>query len=831
MIRFFTVVALVVVPLLGNAQQPAGTLNVKTDGTATGNGVTDDAVAIQSILDTAQSQNKDLYFPPGTYVIGADITTRQGVNLYGDRTGLSIVRSLPGSVYSIGNQTWSDPNSNIEVEDLHFLNSHLDWYGSEAYRKNLKVRRCLFFANDPAFSTTTSHSQFQIALGHAVDGVVEDCVFLRPSNSVGESVSGYKNVRQIYRHSIWGLHLDRAQWLQTQWSRYSEWTDLLGKLQTLRTQFGLTADQGYFRRAIKINGCDKSLLEYNIFNGSPYTPSTPVNRDHVVYAHGGYTDLEVLSNWMRGWPSAPNGGLKIRNTVGTSTVIANYFVNTPLLQYAYDNNNPQAYENAIIHRNHFEIYQNLSDTRLGISFWETVDGIPPQTNNEYSSNVFECPKAYANAINLTNGDLTGHTAYLSNVFLSDGTPASTGGSLALVSGVPNSARTAPYGAYQVPILDIPLFTTAPSFTTNVISLGDVAVDQALAGTLAGMASDADGESMEFMKMNGPDWLQINWDGTYTGTPPGGAVGLNEFTVRVADNHDGYGVATLVVNVPGDGMATTFIPLHDTHVFQSDPAANYGSNTKLALRSDTYNTAFNGFLMFDVDVGAFYVVSATLKLYCSHNAINLTLHEVSDTSWTEGTMTWSNQPALGSTIATQPVGVDTWEVFDVSHMIDAGGRVCFGLTSDEASYSNVDTKEGTHPPVLELVLAVDADDWDNDGMSNDWEVDHFGGETNATASVDSDGDGFDNLGEYISGSDPTNGASFFSATGFQDPFGFVVTWNAVTGRAYGVSYCEAVGVTAFTNLQNGLLYPQDGFTDTTHNAESSGFYSVDVQMAP
>lgn len=62
-------------PTIGNAQRPSGALNVKTDGTAVGDGATDDASAIQAILDTADTQNKNLYFPPGTYVIGTNIVT------------------------------------------------------------------------------------------------------------------------------------------------------------------------------------------------------------------------------------------------------------------------------------------------------------------------------------------------------------------------------------------------------------------------------------------------------------------------------------------------------------------------------------------------------------------------------------------------------------------------------------------------------------------------------------------------------------------------------------------------------------------------------------
>ncbi len=45
--RLKIVLVLLILPFIGRAQQPAGTLNVKTDGTAVGNGIVDDAAAIQ----------------------------------------------------------------------------------------------------------------------------------------------------------------------------------------------------------------------------------------------------------------------------------------------------------------------------------------------------------------------------------------------------------------------------------------------------------------------------------------------------------------------------------------------------------------------------------------------------------------------------------------------------------------------------------------------------------------------------------------------------------------------------------------------------------------
>ena len=57
-------------------------------------------------------------------------------------------------------------------------------------------------------------------------------------------------------------------------------------------------------------------------------------------------------------------------------------------------------------------------------------------------------------------------------------------------------------------------------------------------------------------------------------------------------------------------------------------------------------------------------------------------------------------------------------------------------------------------------AAPSGDSDGDGMPDWWESQYFGGATNADAHTDSDGDGAENLEEYIADTDPTDAASFF-----------------------------------------------------------------------
>lgn len=152
------------------------------------------------------------------------------------------------------------------------------------------------------------------------------------------------------------------------------------------------------------------------------------------------------------------------------------------------------------------------------------------------------------------------------------------------------------------------------------------------------------------------------------------------------------------------------------------------------------------------------------------------------------------------------------------------------TGDAASGDNARTIRETRAVIADY---REAPDKDYDGLPNEWELQYFGGETNATAGTDDDGDGFSNLEEYISGFNPTNGESFFAVDSFSVPQsetdGFVVQWAQVSGRVYSVNWTTNLPG-SFQPLETNILSPQASWTDTVHSSEAKGFYRVDVQLA-
>ncbi len=101
----------------------------------------------------------------------------------------------------------------------------------------------------------------------------------------------------------------------------------------------------------------------------------------------------------------------------------------------------------------------------------------------------------------------------------------------------------------------------PVFTANPILGADATQAMAYTTTLAGTATDANGDTLTFAKVNGPAWLSVAEDGTLTGTPTNSDVGENEFTVSVSD-----GIAAAVEAT----MAITVININDAPVWTSNP---------------------------------------------------------------------------------------------------------------------------------------------------------------------------------------------------------------------------------------------------------------------
>jgi fibronectin type 3 domain-containing protein len=147
------------------------------------------------------------------------------------------------------------------------------------------------------------------------------------------------------------------------------------------------------------------------------------------------------------------------------------------------------------------------------------------------------------------------------------------------------------------------------------------------------------------------------------------------------------------------------PTNDAYVNHNLPTTNYGSDTYLAVRSDATSKARNTFLKFTVSGVSGTVTAAKLKMYSQNVTQSVYAKAVSDTSWTEGAITWNNQPTIGSTLDTKTPSASSWVEFDVASHVTGNGTYSICLQGSIDSGQSFDSKEGTNKPVLEVTYDV------------------------------------------------------------------------------------------------------------------------------
>jgi hypothetical protein len=125
---------------------------------------------------------------------------------------------------------------------------------------------------------------------------------------------------------------------------------------------------------------------------------------------------------------------------------------------------------------------------------------------------------------------------------------------------------------------------------------------------------------------------------------------------------------------------------------------------------------------------------------------------------------------------------------------------------------------------EALLAWDSADTDADGMSDLWELQNFGGTTNAVATDNPDGDAYTNLEEFLAGLDP-NIPDPLEILNFNADASPAFEWNTVGGRFYNV-YWSSNLLDGFTLV--GSHVPGGVFVDAEHAADPRGFYKLAIE---
>ncbi len=164
-------------------------------------------------------------------------------------------------------------------------------------------------------------------------------------------------------------------------------------------------------------------------------------------------------------------------------------------------------------------------------------------------------------------------------------------------------------------------------------------------------------------------------------------------------------AFLLVRGPasGSGPATTIQPNADAFVNSWFPAKNFGTNQMLWVDA----SGMSAYLRFDVEGLTAPVESATLRVYSeSTRPLGFDVHGVADNSWDEQSITSENAPAVDPSVvgSSGALGRGEWTSVDVTALVNGNGPVSLALTSNNAHFLNVSSREGDNPP--ELVIQTE-----------------------------------------------------------------------------------------------------------------------------
>ena len=143
---------------------------------------------------------------------------------------------------------------------------------------------------------------------------------------------------------------------------------------------------------------------------------------------------------------------------------------------------------------------------------------------------------------------------------------------------------------------------------------------------------------------------------------------------------------------------TFSPSDDTQVNEASPTTNYGSQTTLRIDG---SPLVHSYLKFTVTGLTSSITRATLRVYAnSSSSTGYEAHGSADTSWTEGTLTFANQPAFGGIAGSSGAfSAGAYVDVDVTSLITGNGTFTLVMTGAGATAVSFASSESSNVPQL------------------------------------------------------------------------------------------------------------------------------------
>jgi hypothetical protein len=106
----------------------------------------------------------------------------------------------------------------------------------------------------------------------------------------------------------------------------------------------------------------------------------------------------------------------------------------------------------------------------------------------------------------------------------------------------------------------------PAFGSNPFSEPNATAGQPYSASLAGKATDPNGDPIAFARLTGPSWLNVAGNGALSGTPVSADTGTNSFSVKATDPGGLFGTATMnILVLPATPILTT-VSFDQTNLF-------------------------------------------------------------------------------------------------------------------------------------------------------------------------------------------------------------------------------------------------------------------------
>jgi arylsulfatase A-like enzyme len=187
----------------------------------------------------------------------------------------------------------------------------------------------------------------------------------------------------------------------------------------------------------------------------------------------------------------------------------------------------------------------------------------------------------------------------------------------------------------------------PVFAVERITKPVADLDTAYTNSIAGDASDPEGDAMTFSLIDAPDWLTIESDGLVHGTPTAGDEGPNEFTVQVSST-GGTDTTTLIIVVNEEPVLSDWDKFVDAHGLSGFKFDDFDADNM----ADAYEFAHGGNPTDPADQGTYFME------YEADNSVRFTSLELTNAEpgvsvaytaeWAEGLLTNDWQQAWDTT---------------------------------------------------------------------------------------------------------------------------------------------------------------------------------------